>query len=52
MLEKRYPEAERVVLVRDKPEHTRDRTAVRDLRAPHARQLAERLEIHYTPKQR
>ncbi len=33
MLERRYPEAERVVLVYGQPEHARNRIAVRDLRA-------------------
>ena len=32
------------------PEYARNRIVVCDLRARHARQLAERLEIHYTPK--
>lgn len=33
MLQQRYPDAERVVLVMDCPEHARDRVAVCDLRA-------------------
>ena len=46
-LERRYPEAERVVLVLDNLNTPANR---RTYEPRHARQLAEGLEIHYTPK--
>ena len=50
MLERRYPEAERVVLVMDNL-NTHGIESLYAIYEPrHARQLAERLEIHYTPK--
>ena len=50
MLEKRYPEAERVVLVMDNLNTHGIESLYATYEPRHARQLAERLEIHYTPK--
>ena len=50
MLERRYPEAERVVLVMDNLNPHGIESLYATYEPRHARQLAERLEIHYTPK--
>ena len=50
MLERRYPEAERVVLVLDNLNTHGIESLYATYEPRHARQLAERLEIHYTPK--
>ena len=50
MLERRYPEAERVVLVMDNLNTHGIESLYATYEPRHARQLAERLEIHYTPK--
>ncbi len=50
MLERRYPEAERVVLVMDNLSTHRIESLYATYEPRHARQLAERLEIHDTPK--
>lgn len=50
MLETRYPQAERVVLVLDNLNTHAVASLYETFAARHARQLAERLEIHYTPK--
>ena len=50
MLERRYPEAERVVLVLDNLNTHGIESLYATYEPRHARQLAQRLEIHYTPK--
>ena len=50
MLERRYPEAERVVLVMDNLNTHGIESLYATYEPRHARQLAQRLEIHYTPK--
>ena len=50
LLERRYPEAERVVLVMDNLNTHGIESLYATYEPQHARQLAERLEIHYTPK--
>ena len=49
MLERRYPEAERVVLVLDNLNTHGIESLYATYEPRHARQLAQRLEIHYTP---
>ena len=50
MLDERYPEADKVVLVMDNL-NTHSISSLYEAFPPHeARRLAERLEIHYTPK--
>lgn len=50
MLEERYPDAEKVVLVMDNLNTHNAASLYTDFPPEEARQLAERLEIHYTPK--
>ncbi len=50
MLERRYPEAERVVLAMDNLNTHGIESLDATYEPRHARQLAQRLEIHYTPK--
>ena len=50
MLERRYPEAERVVLVMDNLNTHGIESLYATFEPRHARELARRLEIHYTPK--
>ena len=50
MLEKRYPQAERVVLVLDNLNTHGSESLYATFAPAKARRLAERLEIHYTPK--
>lgn len=50
MLEERYPDAEKVVLVMDNLNTHKTASLYAAFPAEEARRLAERLEIHYTPK--
>lgn len=50
MLEERYPEAEKVVLVMDNLNTHSPASLYQAFPPQEARRLAERLEIHYTPK--
>lgn len=50
MLQTRYPDAERVVLVMDNLNTHGIASLYETFAPPEARKLAERLEIHYTPK--
>lgn len=50
MLEERYPDAEKVVLVMDNLNTHNTASLYTAFPAEEARHLAERLEIHYTPK--
>ena len=50
MLEERYPDAEKVVLVMDNLNTHKTASLYTAFPAEEARRLAERLEIHYTPK--
>lgn len=50
MLEERYPEAEKVVLVMDNLNTHSPASLYQTFPPQEARHLAERLEIHYTPK--
>ena len=51
LVDVRYPEAERIVLVHGQPEHPHARPSLYEAFPPaEARRLAEKLEIHYTPK--
>jgi hypothetical protein len=45
-----YPDAERIVLVQDNPEHPHAGVAVCGVEPAEAKRLADRLELHYTPK--
>jgi hypothetical protein len=50
MLEERYPDAEKVILVMDNLNTHKIASLYKAFPAEEARRLAERLEIHYTPK--
>lgn len=50
MLEERYPEARKIILVMDNLNTHSTASLYECFPAEKARQLAERLEIHYTPK--
>jgi hypothetical protein len=45
-----YPDAEQVVLVQDNPEHPQAGVVVCGVRAGQGQALADRLELHSTPK--
>ena len=50
MLTKQYPDAEKVVLVMDNLNTHNIASLYATFEPKHAQELAERLEIHYTPK--
>ena len=50
LVDVRYPEAERIVLVMDNLNTHTPGLAVRGVPPDEAKRLADKLEIHYTPK--